>query len=287
MTLMPNRFATKRRYTTYMKIAYLGPAGTFSEEAARIYGTEHDAYLAAPTFDQVVEMAESHQADLAVVAVENSTEGSVDRTLDLLLDTSLHICGEVCLPVHHQLLRLADSMDDIREVVAHPQALGQCRHWLDKHLPDAKRTPTSSNAQAAELAAGDEQKAAIAGKQAADIYKLTVVAGNIEDAADNTTRFFILGSEDASRPTDTDKTSIVCSVPNRAGSLYELLGIFARRHINMSKLESRPAPHATWDYNFFIDIDGHRAGAAVAAALKEAEAMCIFLKIIGSYPAAQ
>jgi chorismate mutase/prephenate dehydratase len=268
-----------------MNVVYLGPTGTYSEEAARIYGGQGATYTPLADIDGTIEAVEQREADLAIVPLENSTEGSVARTLDLLLKTSLQIRGEVFLPIHHQFLSNAVSLETVTEVMAHPQSLAQCRKWLNKHVPNATRTPLSSNAQAAAVAAEKPTIAAIAGTRAAEIYNLPVLAANIEDAPDNTTRFFVLGHTDA-EPTGKDKTSLVCSVPNRKGTLYELLGILVKHDINMTKLESRPATNATWDYNFFIDIDGHRLDGAVAAALAEVENFATFLKVIGSYPKA-
>lgn len=266
-----------------LEVAYLGPAGTYCEEAARAYCGNQSTYLPFIIIDEAIEAAENSVAGLAVVPLENSTEGSVNRTLDILLETSLRICGEVSMPIHHQLLGSATELTDIQEVRAHPQALAQCRRWLDSHLPNVRRVAVSSNAQAADSVAHDASAAAIAGERAAELYALNVLAKDIEDVAGNSTRFIVLGHDDA-QPTGNDRTALVCSVPNKPGSLYDLLGIFARHNVNMAKLESRPAGNAAWEYNFFIVIEGHRSDRIIADALKEATECANFVKIIGSYP---
>ncbi|HEX9153367.1 MAG TPA: prephenate dehydratase [Candidatus Saccharimonadales bacterium] len=266
-----------------MRIAYLGPVGTYCEEAARTHYGNAPVYLPFTTIDETIEAAEKNMADVAVVPIENSTEGSVNRTLDILLETPLHICGEVSMSIHHQLLGSATELTDIREVRAHPQSLAQCRRWLDGHLPNAQRVAAPSNAQAAAAVVQDASLAAIAGERAAELYALNVLAKDIEDVAGNSTRFVVLGHCDA-EPTGNDRTALVCSVPNKPGSLYDLLGIFARHNVNMAKLESRPAGNAAWEYNFFIVIEGHRSDKAIAAALKEVAERATFVKIIGSYP---
>jgi chorismate mutase / prephenate dehydratase len=266
-----------------LKVAYLGPAGTYCGEVARTHCGNEPIYLPFATIDEAIEAAEKDIADLAVVPIENSTEGSVNRTLDILLETPLHICGEVSMAIHHQLLGSAASLAGVREVRAHPQALAQCRRWLDGHLPDARRVAAPSNAQAAATVVSDADAAAIAGERAAELYALDVLAKNIEDIAGNSTRFIVLGRDDA-EPTGNDRTALVCSVPNKPGSLYDLLGIFARHNVNMAKLESRPAGNAAWEYNFFIVIEGHRSDRIIAAALKEVAKRATFVRIIGSYP---
>lgn len=268
-----------------MRIAYLGPAGTYSEEAAIAYGGADVSTIPAASSDEALKLVEADKADLAVIPIENSTAGTVTRTLDLLANTSLYVCGEVLLPIHHQLLSKTTDLKAITSVMAHPQALAQCRQWLDAHLPKAERLAAVSNAQAAAEAAKRPELAAIAGKRAAGLYGLSVVVEDIEDIAGNTTRFVAVGAQTAA-PTGNDKTSLVCSVPNKAGALYELLGILAKHNVNMSKLESRPTPDAAWEYIFFIDVDGYATEEPVAAALAEIKRMATFLRVIGSYPKA-
>lgn len=266
-----------------LRISYLGPAGTYSEEAARNRFGSMAELVPCATLDEVVQAAEKQKANLAVVPVENSTEGAVNRTLDLLLDTKLAIIGELDLSIHHQLLSKAKSLDDVTTVAAHPQALAQCHDWLQKHLPRAKQVAMDSNAQAAQAAQDNPHMAAIAGKLAARQYDLPALAANIEDDGANTTRFLVLGDMQVPA-TGHDKTSLICSVPNQPGSLGRLITILSDAGVNMTKLASRPSPSGIWDYVFYIDIDGHKDDAPVAKALKELESQAQFVKVLGSYP---
>ncbi len=266
-----------------MRVSYLGPAGTYSEEAARNRFGVTSELVPVATLDEVLAATEKQKADLAVVPVENSTEGSVNRTLDLLLESKLSIIGELDLSIHHQLLTKAKNLKDVKTVAAHPQALAQCRVWLQKNLPHAKHLAMESNAQAAQAAAEDPALAAVAGKLAAEQYGLAALASNIEDDSANTTRFLVLGNLEVSR-TGQDKTSLVCSVPNRPGSLGELITILSDAGVNMTKLASRPSPTGIWDYVFYIDVDGHKDDAPVAKAIKKMEEQASFVKVLGSYP---
>lgn len=266
-----------------MRVSYLGPEGTYSEEAARSRFGAMAALMPSTSIDDAVSAVEKGNADVAVVPIENSTEGSVNRTLDLLLKTSLQACDEIRLPIRHQLLSNEGQLGAITEVVAHPQSLAQCREWLARHMPSAILRAVASNGEAAWIAAREAGRAAIASKRAAKLYGLTVLAANIEDDPANTTRFLVLGAA-ATEPTGTDKTSLVCSVPNKAGTLHGLLAILADHGVNMVKLESRPARHGLWDYVFYIDIDGHRDDEHVAVALDLLQKQAAFVKIIGSYP---
>ncbi len=285
-TIYREIIAACRNVQLPLLVSYLGPQGAYTEEAAiRQFGQSGTVYLPAETIDEAIQMAEAGDCQIAVVPVENSTEGAVTRTLDILLHTKLRVVGEISLPIRHQLLTHAPSLTEITEVAGHPQALAQCRKWLDKHLPGAARIPMPSNAEAARSIYGVQRntRAAIAGVRAAALYNLPVLAKNIQDSGHNTTRFLALGTE-AATPTGADKTSIACSVPNKAGTLHELLAIFARAGINMSRLESRPSPSGLWDYVFFIDIDGHEADEAVAQALQELHEQALFVTVLGSYP---
>lgn len=266
-----------------LRVAYLGPEGTYCQQAALQYYGIGNTFVPCSTIDEVVQIAETGSTNVAVVPVENSNEGSVNRTLDLLLDTSLSIIGEVALPIHHQLLSHAPNLEAIAKVVAHPQALAQCHLWLARHLPTAAQVSTTSNGAAAHIAANDTATAAIAGTQAATYYHLPILANNIEDTSNNTTRFLILGTipPDA---TGNDKTSLICSAPHAPGALRDLLEIFADEAINIVKLESRPAIHALWEYVFYIDIEGHQNDPSIAYALNELRQAATFVKIIGSYP---
>ncbi|SDH93802.1 prephenate dehydratase [Nitrosomonas sp. Nm132] len=272
-----------------LTVAYLGPQGTFSEEAVTKRFGSTVATLACQSIDDVFRKVESDTVSYGVVPVENSTEGAVGRTMDLLLQTSLTVCGEIELPVHQHLMAQQTDLTTIQKIYSHPQSFAQCLGWLNKHLPnlqDISRIDTASNADAARLAAADKNAAAIAGKKAADVFGLTICAKNIEDDPNNTTRFLVIGTQQVSS-SGRDKTSIIMSTSNRPGSIYELLSPFARYQVGMSRLESRPSRKELWEYVFFIDIEGHLENENVAKALEEIRNKATFLKILGSYPAAQ
>ncbi|MDQ6621692.1 MAG: prephenate dehydratase [Pseudomonadota bacterium] len=268
-----------------LRIAYLGPPGTYSHDAvAKHFGGLVSAQ-GCSTIDEVFRAAESGEADYAVVPVENSTEGVVGRTLDLMCQTLLTVCGEVRLRVRQNLLSNAASAGEITEVFSHAQSLAQCVQWLGTHLPSAQRIAVASNAEAARLAGLREGSAAIAGENAAAIYGLKVIARDIEDEANNTTRFWVLGQQQVPA-SGRDETSLVMSAPNRPGAVHALLEPFATHGVSMSRLESRPARTGLWEYLFFVDLEGHASDAAVACALAELRERAPFLKILGSYPSA-
>jgi len=223
--------------------------------------------------------------DSAVGPGETAPGGAIGRPLDLLLNTPLKICGETVVRVHQCLLRKEDGGEKIARVYSHPQSLAQCHEWLNQNLPGVDRVPVASNAEAARLAAQEPEAAAIAGEMAAEIYGLTVLARNIEDDPNNTTRFLVLGAHDAA-PSGRDKTSLVMSAPNRPGAVYELLGPFARHGVSMTKLESRPSGASLWEYVFYVDVEGHREDPPVAHSLAELRNLAPLLKILGSYPVA-
>jgi len=228
---------------------------------------------------------ESGTANYGMVPVENSTEGAIGRTLDLLLDSNLNICGEVLLQVHHCLLSNENELALIRKVYSHPQSFGQCQGWLNAHLPHAERITASSNADAARLAADESFAAAVAGAQAAANFKLKVLAQNIEDDARNATRFLVIGKQNVA-PSGRDKTSLVMSAPNRPGAVHDLLLPLAQHGVSMSKLESRPSRTGLWEYVFYVDIEGHQSDPEVAAALAQLKQIAAFVKVLGSYPVA-
>ncbi len=269
-----------------LTIAYLGPEGTFTQQAA-IKHFGHAAHtVACTTVDDSLRMVEARQADYAVAPVENSTEGSVGRTLDLLVSTSLRVCGEVQLRIHHHLLRRYDADETVRAVYAHAQALAQCQHWLHQNLPAGVRLiPVSSNAEAARLAAEDAHAAAIAGQAAAEVYALAKQASNIEDEPNNTTRFLVLGHQNTT-PCGNDKTSLIVSAAHQAGTLNRLIEPFTLAGISMTKFESRPSRSNLWEYLFFIDIEGHADEENVRNALAQLRERALFVKIAGSYPVA-
>ncbi|HJU23424.1 MAG TPA: prephenate dehydratase [Casimicrobiaceae bacterium] len=267
-----------------LRVAYLGPAGTFSHAAvARRFGTFVDAVPCA-TIDEIFRAGEGGRADYAVAPVENSTEGTVGRTLDLMYATDLSICGEIKLRVTQNLLSNAPGLDRIVKVYSHAQSLAQCAQWLARNLPGVDRVPVSSNAEAARLAALEPGAAAIAGEIAATIYGVAVLAPHIEDEPNNTTRFWVLGRQ-APPASGCDETSLVMSTANRPGAMHALLEPIAKHGVSMSRIESRPARTGLWEYLFFVDLVGHRDDPPVKAALDELAAKAPFLKLLGSYPA--
>jgi chorismate mutase / prephenate dehydratase len=269
-----------------LRVAYLGPAGTFSHAAvSRQFGTFVDAVPCA-TIDEIFRAGEAGRSDYAVVPVENSTEGTVGRTLDLMVTTDLSICGEIKLRVQQNLLSNAPGLDRVIKVYSHAQSLAQCAQWLARHLPGVERVPVSSNAEAARLAALEPGAAAIAGDIAAPIYGIAVLAPHIEDEPNNTTRFWVLGRQ-APGMSGRDETSLVMSAANQPGAMHALLEPFARHGVSMSRIESRPARTGLWEYLFFVDLVGHRDDAPVNAALTELAGKALFLKLLGSYPADQ
>lgn len=268
-----------------LRVAYLGPAGTFSESASRKHFGSAPSFIALATIDEVFCAVEAGNADYGVVPVENSTEGAVGGTLDLLLTNPLKVCGEVRLRIHQQLMSRAEGIGAARRLYSHAQSLAQCNQWLNRHLAHLPRVPVASNAEAARMAAEDAESCAIAGEAAARLYGLNILAGNIEDDPNNTTRFLVLAEHDAG-PSGQDRTSLVFSAPNRPGAMYSLLEPLARHGVDMSKLQSRPARGGLWEYVFYADIEGHRTDPAVMAALAELNERAAFVKVLGSYPIA-
>ena len=266
-----------------LRIAYLGPAGTFSHAAVdRHFGAFVDA-VACASIDEVFRAGESGQTDYAVVPVENSTEGAVGRTLDLMCTTDLAICGEIKLRIQQNLLSNAGSLSDVTKVYSHAQSLAQCVQWLARHLPGVPRVAVASNAEAARLAASEPGAAAIAGGNAASIYGLAILAPHIEDEPNNTTRFWVLGRQEVA-PSGRDETSLVMSAPNKPGALLHLLEPLAKHGVSMTRFESRPARSGQWEYYFYIDVQGHPDQPEIAVALKELRDVCAFFKLLGTYP---
>ncbi len=269
-----------------MTIAYLGPSGTFSEEAALKRFGSAITTLACDSIDEVFRTVESGAASYGVVPVENSTEGAVSKTMDLLLQTPLLVCGEIQLPVHQFLMAQQTDLSIINKIYSHPQSFAQCNHWLKTNLPqlgNAAYINAASNADAARQAAQDKNAAAVAGKRAAEIFGLTICAENIEDDPRNTTRFLVIGKQEVS-VSGKDKTSLILSTNNRAGAIYQLLAPLAQHGVSMSRLESRPSQTGLWQYVFFVDIEGHQQDKNVSAALEALRDNAMFLKILGSYP---
>lgn len=266
-----------------LRVAFLGPAGTFTQAAAlKHFGRSvHTVPLRA--IDEVFREVESEGADYGVVPVENSTEGVVNHTLDMFLQSPLKICGEVQLRIHHHLIGHAQNIANVRCIYSHQQSLAQCREWLTVNLPHAERIAVSSNAEAVRLGQARPDAAAIAGQCAADIYGLPILAANIEDEPNNTTRFLIIGTRTIPA-SGKDKTALLVSAPNRPGLLYRLLEPLARHGVSMTRIESRPSRRGMWDYVFFIDLEGHSDDAPVIGALAELQREASLFRILGSYP---
>lgn len=264
-----------------VSVSYLGPSGTYSEEAAtRLFGETVDLRPQRSVSD-AIRMVENGSTNLAVVAVENSTEGPVRETHRLLQDTDARIVAEITMPIIHSLLSKEDNLKNVKTVYAHPQALGQCRNWLATNLPDAKQIPCESNSVAAELASQKENASAIAGQKAAEIYGLKILERGINDQPGNETRFLALGKLDT-RPTGNDKTSILVVANDKPGALHELLGILAEKGISMTRLESQP--YGKGQYAFYIDLLGHIKDPQVADAVSKIDAQSRICKVLGSYP---
>lgn len=268
-----------------LKVAFLGPEGTYTQAAVYKHFGHSVRALALGTSDEVFHEVEAGNADFGVVAVENSSEGTVTHTLDRLVGSPLHICGEVELRIRHCLMGRMESIPAIARVCAHAQALAQCRLWLDENLPDAERVPVSSNAEGARRARDEQGSAAIAGETAAEVYGLRLLANEIEDRADNTTRFLVIGRKLLAR-SGADKTTLLVSTSSTAapGALYRLLEPLAKNRISMTRIESRPSRRGKWHYVFFIDIEGHVSDPPVARALKSLKARASLFRVIGSYP---
>ncbi|MBQ0932859.1 prephenate dehydratase [Ideonella alba] len=276
-----------RALETPTRVAYLGPAGTFSEEAALGYFGSSIVRVPCASIDEVFRNTSAGVADFGVVPVENSTEGMVARSLDIFLTTPLFIIGETSLFVRHNLLRKDNSLDAIEAVCAHPQALAQCHEWLSLHLPQAERRPVASNAEGARQAGQDARLAGIASVRAANEYGLHVVAPAIQDDAHNRTRFAIVTDphrHPAPKASGHDCTSLVVSVNNRPGAMYDILAPLKKHGVSMSRLESRPARSGQWEYYFFIDLQGHPDESRVDQAMKELREACAFFKVLGTYP---
>ncbi len=276
-----------RALETPTRVAYLGPAGTFSELAALGYFGSTIVKVPCANVDEVFHVASAGAADFGVVPVENSSEGVVTRSLDLFLTTPLFVVGETSLYVRHNLLRRENSAVGVQAVCAHPQALAQCHAWLSNHLPEVERRPVSSNAEGARLAQLDLRLAAIASTQAASEFGLHIVAPAIQDDAHNRTRFAIVAHPShhpQPKPSGHDCTSLVVSVSNVPGAVHDMLAPLKHHGVSMTRFESRPARSGQWEYFFYIDLAGHPDDANVGAALAELRRVCAFFKLIGTYP---
>lgn len=264
-------------------VAFLGPVGTFSEQA--VYQQFGHAIAALPcvSIDEVFRATEAGTADFGVVPIENSSEGAINRTLDLLLQTSLAISGELAIPVQHSLMSKSGNMDGVTRICAHSQALAQCQAWLNQHYPHIERHAVASNAEAARMASSDQSVAAIASEIAGHQYNLDIVSAHIQDDPHNRTRFAVIGRLHTS-PSGKDQTSLVLAVPNKAGAVYNMLAPLSKHGVSMTRFESRPARTGNWEYYFYVDVEGHVQDAKVAAAMAELNDNAAFFKILGSYP---
>lgn len=270
-----------------LKIAFLGPEGTFTQTAVYKHFGHSVRALPLPSIDEVFHEVEAGHADFGVVPIENSTEGTVNHTLDRFLTTPVRICGEVELRVHQYLMGRMDSLAGIRRICTHPQSLAQCRQWLNEHLPEVERVAVSSNAEGARRARDEEGTAAIAGQTAAEVYGLTLLVPEIEDRPDNTTRFFVVGRR-VFRPSGSDRTTLLVSTgdTDAPGALHRLLEPLAKHRVTLTRIESRPSRRRKWDYVFFIDLEGHVDDKPVARALTELKARASLYRVLGSYPRA-
>lgn len=268
-----------------LRIAYLGPEATFTHQAALLGFGALAEYLPARGIHEIFSEVERGRADCGVVPVENSTEGTVNHTLDRLIDSDLLISGEILLEIHHALLGRAGDLTGVKAIYSHPQALAQCRGWLAAELPDLPTVEVASTAAAVERAREEPTAAVIASELAGRLYDLPVLRSRIEDSPHNVTRFLVVGPR-AMGPSGRDKTSVLFSIKDEVGALYRILEPFAEHAINLTKIESRPTKRRPWEYVFFVDFEGHRDDPKVQAALTVLRSRCLFLKVLGSYPAA-
>lgn len=270
-----------------LKVGFLGPEGTFTQQAVLKHFGHSVRALPLTSVEEVFHEVESGAADFGVVPIENSSEGTVNNTLDMFLTSPLKICSEVELRIHQNLMGAMESLEGIKRVCGHPQALAQCRIWLQENLPGVERVPVGSNAEGARRARDEEGTAAIAGATAADVYGLNLLVPQIEDRPDNTTRFLVIGRKSAAPSTD-DKTTLMISGSHTdaPGALFRLLEPFAKAAISLTRIESRPSRRRKWDYVFFVDLDGHAEQEPLASALAELKTRATLCKVLGSYPKA-
>lgn len=266
-----------------LQVSYLGPEGTFTHLASLEKFGSSVSLVPAKSITDIFAEVRKARADYGVVPIENSTEGIVSHTLDMFIDSDLQICSEVSLDISHHLVSRG-KLKDIKKVYSNPQALGQCRRYLEANLPQAELIEVSTTSWGARTAARSKSAAAIASELAAKIYKLKIIGRNIEDSSSNVTRFLVIGKTSA-KPTGQDKTSIMFSIRDKVGALYAMLEPFRKHKINLTKIESRPSRKKAWDYYFFVDLSGHAQDKKVKAALRELKKNCRDLKVLGSYPA--
>jgi len=274
--------SASRSLETELTVVYLGPPGTHTHSACFEYFRSSIQAQSKESIQEVFEAVEKGRANYGVVPIENSTEGSVNQTLDILVESEVMICGEVMLQVSHNLLSQSGKPEEIRKIYSHPSALEQCRKWLRKNLPNVEVAETVSTAKAAQIAAKDSKAAAIASSFAASLYSLNVIESQIEDYPNNYTRFLVLGFQTNKR-TGRDKTSIIFSISHTPGALYRVLKPFSEKRINLTKIESRPMKGTPWEYIFFLDFEGHTTDFHVREALAEMKENVLFFKTLGSY----
>ncbi|MBN2406135.1 MAG: prephenate dehydratase [Elusimicrobia bacterium] len=279
-------FAASRSIQKKLTISFLGPEGTYTHLAAARQFSNDCTYVPASNITQVFRDVEKKRVDYGVVPIENSNEGIVTHTLDMFFDSECRICAELQMEISHNLLSKGKSMAGIRKIYSHPQALAQCRMWIEEHLPRADCIEVPSTTQACETSAKEKNTAAIASIMASKLYGLNVLEKRIEDIAENITRFLVIGN-DVSKPSGTDKTTVMFSVKDRVGALHDMLVPFKRHSVNLTKIESRPSKIKAWEYVFFVDFLGHVKDDKVKAALSDLGKNCLFVKVLGSYPAAK
>jgi chorismate mutase/prephenate dehydratase len=268
-----------------LKIAYLGPKATFTHQAALEFFGFSAQYVPCTTIRDVFLEVESERADYGVVPVENTIEGVVNYTLDMFLESDLKISGEVVIPINLHLLSTAESISEVRKIYSHKMAIGQCREWIEKNLPEAQLIETDSTAKACEIALEEEGAGAIASEVASYTYHLNILAKNIQESTDNFTRFLVVSKREM-RPTGKDKTSLIFAVKDEPGALYKALESFYKRGVNLTKIESRPSRKRAWDYVFFVDLEGHKEEDKVREVLEDLKNRTQMVKILGSYPRA-
>lgn len=279
--IMSSALALERR----LRVAYFGPATTFTHQAARRrFGASVD-YVDCETIADVFESVQKGQADYGVVPIENSTEGAVTHTLDEFVRTPLRICAEIYLPIAHHLMARNSARRGFKRIASHSQVFAQCRNWLRAEMPELELAPVASTARAAELAAKDRHTAAIASSLAAEYFHLRILARNIQDLSGNTTRFLVIGRSFGA-PTGADKTSLFFAVKHKAGALHSALGSLKKYRLNMTRIESRPNKLKAWEYFFFVDLEGHVAEEKVRQALRNLERHCTLMTVLGAYPKA-
>jgi len=266
-----------------LRVAYLGPEGTFTQQAVQRQFGHSVRAIAQASVDAVFQQVEVSEADFGVVPVENSSQGMVTHTLDRLFGSALKICAEVELPIHQNMLTKAGHLGEIKRVFSHPQSLAQCRHWLREHLPNIECIAVSSNAEAARRARDQVDSAAIAGRNAAEIYALPILFADIEDHPDNSTRFFVIG-RNLCMPSGDDRTTLLLAGHEGAGVLHHLLEPIAKAGLNMTRIESRPSHQGKWDYVFFIDVDGHAEQQPLQGVIEQLNSIARQIRVLGAYP---